>query len=876
MLGPYEVLALLGAGGMGEVYRARDPRLNREIAIKVLPADRVGDDERRRRFVQEAHAASALNHPHIVTIHEINSADGADFIVMEYVPGKSLDAVIPRHGMRLGEVLRIAIPVAEALAAAHARGIIHRDLKPANVMVGTNGTVKVLDFGLAKLSGGGDDADENYETRTTDVVLSAPGTLAGTAAYMSPEQATGGKVDARSDIFSFGATLYEMVTGVRAFAGSSAADTLSAVLRAQPTSPTAMVAGLSADLEKVILRCLRKDPERRFQHMADVKVALQEIKEDSQSGPLAAAAAPRTHRGLLMAAAAGLVVLAAIAAWQWWPRDGSNVPPARVTPLTTLRGHESWPTFSPDGRQVAFQWSGESQDNADIYVKVVGSSALRRLTSGPQAETAPSWSPDGRQIAYIQLAAPNDVAGHVHILSALDGSDLKLSDLLVSAPLAWSPDGRYLAARHRPAASAPSEPGLYLIPVGGGQPRRMLLPAATNDRMPAFSHDGRRLAYAFCTLFTCEFRVIDLDRDLVPVGTPRRLAKVGDWRLTPPAWSRDDRSIIYTDYLDTFVSYLWRVPVDGGGPPQRIELAGQGATSPATVSETDRLAFVRRSYDTDVYRFEAGRPARAVLTSTFGETEPRWSPDGRRLAFTSSRSGDQNEIWVAAADGTAAQQLTHGPGSSQGSPNWSPDGRSIAFDSWDQNLQWHVWIIDADGGTARQLTTQAGDQHVPSWSRDGRWIYYSAREGGAFDIWRVPTKGGPPERITQGGSGRFASETMSGQSVVYQPKDAESPLLVKPLSGGSPRQLVACVQQTAFGVGLHGVYYVPCDPTADPPLHVIDPDTGRDRRLGTLEQFERSSEAAALGLSISPDGMSVLYIRHMSDSADLMLIENFR
>ena len=737
-LGPYEVLALIGAGGMGEVYRARDPRLNRDVAIKVLPAERVEDEGRRRRFVQEAQAASALNHPHIITIHEIESADGRDFIVMELVRGKSLDTIIPRNGMRLSEVLRIAIPVADALAAAHAHGIVHRDLKPANVMVGQDGAVKVLDFGLAKLLSGEATPEDATVSVAANVGLSAPGTIAGTAAYMSPEQAVGGKVDARSDIFSFGAMLYEMVTGVRAFVGTSIADTLTAVLGAQPKPPIEVVPAVPSDLQKVILRCLRKDPERRIQHMVDVKLALEEVKEDSESGtPAAVAAAPRNRRARVMAAVGSVVVLAAIAGWRWWPDDRTNALPARVMPLTTLRGYESWPTFSPDGNQVAFQWSGESEDNAGIYVKSVNSSALRRLTSGPQAKTAPSWSPDGRQIAYVQLAARADRAGHVHVLSALDGSDLKLSDLLVSAPLAWSSDGRYLAAQHVPTTSAASAPGIYLIPVGGGNPRQMLLPKATNDRMPtrdrmpAFSHDGRRLAYASCTLFNCEFRVTDLDNDLEPVGMPKRLAKVGDWRLTPPAWTRDDRSIIYSQYLDTFVSYLWRVSVDGGGAPGRIELAGQGATSPATVSETDRLAFVRRSYDTDVYRFEAGRPARAVLTSTFGETEPRWSPDGRRLAFCSSRSGDRNEIWVAAADGTAAQQLTHGPGSSQGSPNWSPDGRSIAFDSWDQDLQWHIWIIDADGGTARQLTKQAGDQHVPSWSRDGRWIYYSAREGEA-------------------------------------------------------------------------------------------------------------------------------------------------
>ena len=218
-LGSYEVVSLIGAGGMGEVYRARDTRLGREVAIKVLPADRVSDADRRRRFVQEAQAASALNHPHIITIYEIESADGNDFIVMEYVRGKSLDALIPRQGMRLNEALRIAIAVADALAAAHARGIIHRDLKPANVIVGTDGAVKVLDFGLAKLTADADTPEEDSPTLTSHALVSAPGTIAGTAAYMAPEQAIGRTVDARADIFSFGAMLYEMVTGSRAFPG---------------------------------------------------------------------------------------------------------------------------------------------------------------------------------------------------------------------------------------------------------------------------------------------------------------------------------------------------------------------------------------------------------------------------------------------------------------------------------------------------------------------------------------------------------------------------------------------------------------------------------------------------------------------------------
>ncbi len=281
-LGPYEVLSLLGAGGMGEVYRGRDTRLGRVVAIKVLPAERTADEHRRRRFVQEARAASALNHPNIVTIHEIDSSDGIDFIVMEYVDGATLESLIPRQGMSLGKALRIATPIADAVARAHAAGIVHRDLKPANVVVSVEGIVKVLDFGLAKLVTLEPGSPE-HETVSTGA-LSRSGVVAGTVGYMSPEQATGGPVDTRSDVFAFGAVLYEMVTGRKAFAGNSAAETLAAVMRDQPKAPRELTTGVPRDLEKLILRCLRKEPDRRYQHMSDVKVALLEIKEESDSG----------------------------------------------------------------------------------------------------------------------------------------------------------------------------------------------------------------------------------------------------------------------------------------------------------------------------------------------------------------------------------------------------------------------------------------------------------------------------------------------------------------------------------------------------------------------------------------------------------------
>ena len=275
-LGAYEILAPLGAGAMGEVYKARDSRLNRFVAVKVLPADRVSDPRRKQRFMQEAQAASALNHPNIITLHDIAVDGDRDYLVMEYVAGKTLDTLIPRTGMRLGDLLHIALQVAEGLSAAHAAGIVHRDLKPSNIIVSEKGWVKILDFGLAKLTEPGDaSADavtQEWSSRTEE------GTVLGTAAYMSPEQAEGRMSDWRSDIFSFGAVLYEMASGHRAFQAGSPAATMAAVLYKEPPPLQDVVPDVPEELERIIVRCLRKEPARRQQHMTDVAVLLQDLK----------------------------------------------------------------------------------------------------------------------------------------------------------------------------------------------------------------------------------------------------------------------------------------------------------------------------------------------------------------------------------------------------------------------------------------------------------------------------------------------------------------------------------------------------------------------------------------------------------------------
>jgi eukaryotic-like serine/threonine-protein kinase len=887
-LGPYEVLALIGAGGMGEVYRARDPRLGRDVAIKVLPHDRVADESRRQRFIQEAKAASALNHPHIITIHEIESADGRDFIVMELVRGKSLDALIPRHGMRLGEVLRIAIPVADALAAAHARGIVHRDLKPANVMVGSDGAVKVLDFGLAKLTATGSAPDEDTQTTVAAEGLSAPGTIAGTAAYMSPEQASGGEVDSRSDIFSFGTMLYEMGTGARPFGGTTVADTLAAVIQAQPKPPTAAVPALPRELERLIVRCLRKEPDRRYQTIRDVSLELQEIKEESDSArlsaPIPARAQPRGLVAVATAVAAGLVIIAA-AGWLLRPRAVPPPPAMRVVPLTSLNGRETWPRLSPDGEQVAFSWDNNEHagtggwDHFDIYLKLVGASDIRRLTTDPGRNWVGGWSPDGRQIAMLReepqqptILGNACVRCDISLISTVSGARRKLVAFPVfGAPqLAWSPDGKWIVAAGGP--SAPGGSGIFVIPVDGGEPRRVVLPKG-EQRLgsPALARDGHRLAYMTCMPTSggpsCAVDVVELDDRLQPVSSARRLvAGVVPGGLV---WSPDGASVLYTMSPAPEMYYLWRAWVDGGRAPERVELAGLGACMPAIPAERNRLAFSRDLNIASVYTLEpAPRP---VLVSSFWDIQPQFSPDGTHLVFTSSRSGEALDIWLASADGSNAHQLTHGPGTTQGSPSWSPDGRHIAFDSKGDGGRLAVWTIDADGGSPRRITTGPGDQNTPTWSRDGRWIYFSFNQEGSNDTWRVPANGGSAERVTHGGSAFFAIESMDGKDLLYKRDFADSPLLAQPLAGGPTRQLLPCVAYVNFAVGPAGTYYAACGRGPARSIHLLD-TTGRDRVLGNIrDTFPFSFQRVA----VAPDGKTIL-IQQQSLSSDLMLIENFR
>ncbi len=375
-LGHYRIVEKLGEGGMGVVYKAQDLHLDRLVAVKILPPDKFADAERKQRFTQEAKAASALNHPNIVTVHDIDQADGVDFIAMEYVEGKTLDEMIGRKGLKLNAALKCAVQMADALAKAHAAGIIHRDLKPGNVMVTDEGQVKVLDFGLAKLtepaSLGGDESTRTARPTTEE------GTIVGTVAYMSPEQAEGKKVDSRSDIFSFGAVLYEVVTGSRAFLGDTRASTLAAVLKDEPKPASQIAVGLPREVERLIRRCLHKDPAHRVQHMDDLKVALEELKEDSESGKLLAAdAAPTRKRRLWWVVALAAVPLLVVAGWLYLAQPDTEPPSSKSGPPHDL----------PRGRNSAVLFSGRERGRICLERREAGQPGY--LCSGGRFRHAP-------------------------------------------------------------------------------------------------------------------------------------------------------------------------------------------------------------------------------------------------------------------------------------------------------------------------------------------------------------------------------------------------------------------------------------------------------------------------------------------------------
>ncbi len=873
-LAHYEILEELGRGGMGVVYKARDTHLDRFVAVKVLPREKIADPERKRRFVQEAKSASALNHPNIVTIYDIAEQDGTTFIAMEYVAGKTLAELIPRQGTGLGEVLKHSVQIASALTAAHEAGIVHRDLKPGNVIVGDDGRLRLVDFGLAKLTDAAPESDETLTYAADSGPRTEEGTILGTASYMSPEQAAGREVDARSDIFSFGSLLYEMVTGQRAFRAESSVSTMAAILHQEPEP---LPQEMPHDLRKLITRCLRKDVARRFQHMADVRVAMHELKEESDSGTLTPAAtvkrrAPRAGPWPAIGVMAVVALLAA-ATWLWLerPRPDVEVAPLVAAPLTSYPGIEQTPALSPDGDQVAFSWNGEAQDNYDIYVQVVGAAGTVRLTDDAAFDWAPAWSTDGREIVFYRYWREGKFA--VMSVPPLPGPERTIreypfppglpNDFLFVLGPALSPDGEWSAG--------PGEMGLVLSRRGSGSMNTVADLPGGAELFPSFAPDGRSLAFVWWRTgaVDTDLYVLPLTPDFQADGEPKRLTS-GMRLINRPVWTPDGREMVFSAATETGQG-LWRIAASGAAAPRRLVLADVDAWSPTISGDGKRLVYERKTMSLSLWRAGLGGESGAaerITVSTRSETMPSFSPDGTKVAFSSNRSGSV-EIWMADADGSGTVQLTS-RGQFSLFPEWSPDSRWIVFQSTGETGT-NLYVVGAEGGGLRRLTEDSDEELQPSWSTDGEWIYFMSSRSGAKQIWRLPAGGGEAVQVTSDG-GEFARASPDGTELYFTRGIYGSLELWKTaLAGGAETRLdVPPIYDWGFTIAGNRLYFTTPLEGGTYPVVALDLSSGK------VERVARIGFSPFPGFSASPDGKWLVYHQDEPSNSDLMLVEDFR
>jgi Tol biopolymer transport system component/DNA-binding winged helix-turn-helix (wHTH) protein len=594
-------------------------------------------------------------------------------------------------------------------------------------------------------------------------------------------------------------------------------------------------------------------------------------KPEARTAPLTTAA--RRSWGKIAWVAAGVLTAAGVGLWL--TRDRAPLPPPRLVQLTTYPGREATPAFSPDGTHVAFTWYGEKDDNPDIYVKLVGSTTALRLTSDPAYDGYPAWSPDGRQIAFYSERG----GGGIYLVSPVGGPERKLADLATNSQPAWTADGKYLlvAKLYREGQPDTGDGALLMVPVESqGAPRQILTPPrGTWYKDPAIGPGGRSLAFASCAGVqaapSCSLQVVELQAGRAPAGKPRQITKPSGpiWGI---AWVPDGSSLIYAVSIIEPRPYLWRVHVGNGKEPERLELAGGGAYHPAIDLKARRLAFWRKLANAHIWRVErGGKPTPLLNSSNASDYNPQYSPDGRHIAFGSSRQIANHAVWVANADGMGPAQVTNIGTPWSGTPRWSPDGRWLAFDAFEKSRGWDVWVVEASGSSPRQLTHGPADNVVPSWSRDGRSLYFASIRSGRFEIWRISAGGGGAVQVTRNG-GHTAFESTDGKTLYYTLSDegAEG-LYAKTLPDGEEKQVLKeGVAWRGFAVFSDGVYYLTQRDLNRYETRFHEFAGGRTQLVGEMEGI------CCYGFAVSPDRKTFLFSKSSDEGSDLMLIENFR
>lgn len=881
-LGPYELRSLLGAGGMGEVYLAKDDRLDRLVAIKILPLHLGSHSERKQRFEREARAIASLNHPNICTVHDVGSKEGNEYLVMEYLEGETLASRLLRGALPFNLVLKHGIEVSDALDAAHRRGIIHRDLKPANIFLTSHGDAKVLDFGLAKFS---EELTSSMATVSQARMLTSPGTTVGTVAYMSPEQARGEELDVRTDIFSLGAVLYEMATGRVAFPGKTSAIIFKAILDETPIASSHANPNLPLRLDDIVLKALEKDCDLRYQSAADLRADLKRMKRDSESGRLSAAVstggpARSTRNWVLKGAVVGVLVVSVVALTWWISRRGATQSqPAvmAITPFTSYPGSIGAPRFSPDGNQIAFLWDRGEGKGFDLYVKLIGETTPLRLTDAPGEVDGLAWSPDGHRIALLR----GGQTPGVFMVSAIGGPEHRLAEVRFPSSanpgLDWSPDGKWLVFADKNAREQAF--AIFRVSLDTGERQQLTSPTnPISDQVPFFSPDSSMIAFV-------RIRASGLSSDVfvVPVlgGESKRVSFL-DAILPGLDWSPDGKQIILA-VLSREVgdSSLWRVSLTGGGPEKLVQLGSAAVISPTVSRHGNRLAYVQQVLNSNIWQYHLVTPQETsgsrvrLISSTRSESGQQFSPDGRHIAFVSSRSGSA-QIWTCAKDGSTQSQLTFMKASDTGTPKWSPDGHWIAFDSTASGIE-GVYLISAEGGTPQALVVDSSTNMEPSFSRDGRWVYFASDRSGTDEVWKVPVTGGAVTKVTSHG-GRMPVEAPDGKFLYYvrAAGDASSPELagiwrITTGGGEDTRVLHEEIGEFFWTVSQAGIYFVD---DSGPRLKLELLDVERRRRT-TVTTLEKPPYCCNPSLAVSPDGHTILYSQLDTFTSDVMLAENF-
>jgi serine/threonine protein kinase/Tol biopolymer transport system component len=763
-IGPYKVVSLLGRGGMGEVYRALDTRLGREVAIKLLPAAFSSDRDRLRRFEQEARAAGMLNHPNVLTIYDIGRHENAPYIVSELLTGETLREWLRGGPLPMRRAVDCALQIARGLAAAHEKGIVHRDLKPENLLLTKGGRVKILDFGLAKLKPAPTNLAPGIETNaSTHALGTAPGVLMGTVGYMSPEQVRAEEVDHRSDIFAFGAILYEMLYGRRAFQGVTAVEILNAILKEEPPEMAAAGHEIPQALRRVMRRCLEKDPAERFQSISDVAFyfetlvgtddststsSFQTVDQPGNNGPLARIGRigqigqigriGRIGRiGWIIAAGTAAVALFLLYSRQ---QPGSLPAEATIKQLTNYTGAETSSALSPDGRYFAFV--SEKGGAPDIWVRQVSGGDPLQITRDDAVESELTYAPDGETIYYASEDA-------IWRIGALGSPARKVVPDAISPSL--SADGKYLAYLKGIPGTA-NRRAIEIANADGSAQRRLHEGLGISDAK--LSPDNRWIAYCDGGLFERkQLKLVDVRN-----GETRTILSDAKGSVWAMAWLPDSRRLVVSRTYELFpltnTLDLELVSIDGGAPRRLTLNLNSRFTSPSLSSDGRRLLVTMSQQQREIWMIPLGPDPKANGASARRLLDSSWDPiwlfvsrDGRTILFNSRATGSSN-LWTMPVDGSAPpRQITAFPGNTVMHSSLSPDGARIAYAS-NQTGNSEIWVINVDGSNPVQITHDPGEDFWPFWSPDGAWLAFGSLRGGDYRIWKVPAGGGQAVRVS--------------------------------------------------------------------------------------------------------------------------------